>query len=158
MKKKRLIMVFLILLSLTFFSACSAIPGEETEVIEETTASKYFDETIMPLVINYGATVLGVATALIAILSKLNKSRKGFEGAAASIEALNFYTKRESEKIKAREQEIVSLQDEIGEIKKSQEKLLEICKIAFTNDKNLVVNGYAKDIAKVVKDETKNKA
>lgn len=149
--KKRLIVILIIVLAGVCFSGCTAAKSNENgEIIEATEAEVFFNEKVLPLVLQYGAVAAGVLSVLLPILSKVNKSRRTFDAANAGLEAVKEMSMNVNDKVAKKDSEILMLKREIDEIKQSTEKLLKVCKIAFVNNKDLVINGFAGEIKEVM--------
>lgn len=149
-------------------------------IVEETETSKWFDETIKPLLLQYGAEVLAFGTVVFIWLKKfrqsntalgvavgaLTKSNEDNTNTAKAVEELKKqYTKEIAEIREETAKEIAELKsvvmDAIAELKESiadkvvdandtLNKLLEVEKLAYGDNATLVSNGVAKRIAEVV--------
>lgn len=152
----------------------------QANFVEETETSEWFDETMKPALIQYGACVFGFATALFFMLKQMNKT--GYTlgialGALTQSNADNISTSQAVAELKAesqasyerqqaeyerRMQEMSdmfanalkelreSLADKVVDIDETAHKLLDVEMLAYGNNAKLVSNGTAKRIAEVV--------
>lgn len=157
--------------------ATSAETETEAEIAPKTEESEWFDETVKPILIRYGADVLAIVTAGAWCFKRLQKAKKIFEAATAIVTASHndnqalskkqsdlearqeVYEKTMDEKMDKRFQEMEEkLVSEVDDTNKTVHKLLVVEEIAYTSNPVLVSNGAAKRIAEVVKHENANKA
>jgi DNA repair protein RadC len=143
--------------------------------MERTVSSAYFEENILPYILRYGADALAVVSALAIVLRKINKARKTFEVARDSLKDASETAKNSLQTVKdslieakvltdteketsskkdakllAQNEEIANLKTDLKGVQSELTKLIEVCKIAFLNNKDLVSNGYSAKIAKII--------
>lgn len=147
---KRIITIAAVVLSAVLLGAC------EAGTIAATDASTYFNETIMPWIISFGVTAGGVASVLVPILGKINRSRKTFDSANEALaEAAKLRGEFEAHKravadsLAEYEKEIADIKAALPEINGKLDMLLEIQRLAYLNTPALVADGTAKKIAEV---------
>lgn len=110
----------------------------------------------MPWIISFGVTAGGVASVLVPILSKINRSRKTFDSANEALaEAAKLRGEFEAHKrvvadsLAEYEKEIADIKAALPEINGKLDMLLEIQRLAYLNTPALVADGTAKKIAEV---------
>lgn len=159
--KKKILLILMVVLGLALYvnlCGCSAKKTDENGVvIEASAASVFFDEKVLPIVVQYGTVAVGVLSVAVPILGKINKSRKTFDAANAALEAVREDSESVKEKSVKKDGEIIALKKQIEQINFKQDTILKVCKIAFMNNKDLVINGFASEIKKVVEDEKNTK-
>lgn len=162
---KKLITIF------TVFTYLLLLAGCEAGTIAATDASTYFNDVIMPWLITFGVAAGGVASVLVPLLSKINRSRKTFDMASDSVAQAHKETDRLRKELAATEKaladklagyegEIAGIKDDLPAVRGMLEKLLEVEKHAYLDSPALVANGTARKIAEVYdgkKTETENK-
>lgn len=155
--------------------------GDETaendgEIVAETETSKWLDETIKPLLLEYGAEVVAFASVVFICLRDLKKTKTIFDEAVSAITKSNKdndSTSKAVEKLKKemrKEMETVTealreiregLEAKVTDVDEIVHTLLEVENLAYGNNAHLVSNGTAKRIAeeighvKKAKDENK---
>ena len=137
----------------------------QTEIVQETETSKWFDETIKPLLIEYGAMVAAGLSAAAICLKKIKKAKEIFDSATGVVEKSNADNKEIKRLVEDFKNEVLSglglVADALKEIREGVEekvidvdeivhKLLDVEKIAYGNNAHLVSNGTAKRIAEVI--------
>lgn len=137
----------------------------QTEIVQETETSKWFDETIKPLLIEYGAMVAAGLSAAAICLKKIKKAKEIFDSATGVVEKSNADNKEIKRLVEDFKNEVLSglglVADALKEIREGVEekvidvdeivhKLLDVEKIAYGNNADLVSNGTAKRIAEVI--------
>lgn len=137
----------------------------QTEIVQETETSKWFDETIKPLLIEYGAMVAAGFSAAAFCLKKIKKAKEMFDSATGVVEKSNADNKEIKRLVEDFKNEVLSglglVADALKEIREGVEekvidvdeivhKLLDVEKIAYGNNAHLVSNGTAKRIAEVI--------
>lgn len=146
-------------------------PSEETtaendpEIVEETETSKWFDETLKPLLLEYGAEVAAIATVVFVCLRDLKKTKGVFDTAVEAITKSNKDNESTSKAVKKLKEEMAKEMKGVAEALKSiregleakvidvdniVHKLLDVEKLAYGNNAHLVSNGTAKRIAEVI--------
>ena len=135
------------------------------EIVAETETSKWFDETIKPLLLEYGAEVVAFASVVFICLKDLKKAKAVFDEAVTAVTKSNKdneTTSKAVEKLKKElRKEMEEVTDALKEIREGLEakvidvdeivhKLLDVEKIAYGNNAQLVSNGTAKRIAEVI--------
>lgn len=135
------------------------------EIVAETETSKWFDETLKPLLLEYGAEVVAFASVVFICLRDLKKTKAVFDEAVSAITKSNKdndSTSKAVEKLKKEmRKEMEAVTDALNEIREGLEtkvidvdeivhKLLEVEKLAYGNNAHLVSNGTAKRIAEVI--------
>ena len=136
-----------------------------TEIVEETETSKWFDETLKPLLLEYGAEVAAIATVVFVCLRDLKKTKGVFDAAVEAITKSNKDNESTSKAVKKLKEEVAkemkAVTDALKEIREGLEakvidvdnivhKLLDVEKLAYGNNAHLVSNGTAKRIAEVI--------
>lgn len=154
--------------------------NEGNNAVVETETSKWFDEYIMPLIIQYGANVVSFATVAFIALKDTQRTKSALFGAVGAItqsntdnknttqavqefkeaclEEIKALKENHAEEIKALKEAFVEAVQEIKEsvavkvedIDDIAHKLLDVEKIAYGNTAHLVNNGTAKRIAEVI--------
>jgi F0F1-type ATP synthase membrane subunit b/b' len=125
----------------------------------ETEASKWFDEYIVPMLVQFGATLAAFALGVVVFFKVLNKTKKAFEEATelvntsnnnnADIRAEMKQLKKDNEAWKKGvEKKLVAGVDDTN---KTVHKILEVQELAHTSNPALVGNGTAKKISEVVR-------
>lgn len=146
------------------------------EIVEETETSKWFDETIKPLLLQLGAEVAAFLFVAWLWLKKFGKAKDAFGNAvgiltqsntantdtAKSVEALRAENARHEAEMDAKVEKMAemfmnglkalqeTLGDKVDDIDVTAHKLLDVEKLAYCNNSALVSNGTAKRIAEVV--------
>lgn len=146
-------------------SADDEATENDTKIVKETETSKWFDETIKPLLIEYGAMVAAVFSAAAFCLKKIKKAKEMFDSATGVVEKSNADNKEIKRLVEDFKNEVLSglglVADALKEIREGVEekvidvdevvhKLLDVEKIAYGNNAHLVSNGTAKRIAEVI--------
>lgn len=154
--------------------------NDGNNAVVETETSKWFDEYIMPLIIQYGANVVSFATVAFIALKDTQRTKSALFGAVGAItqsntdnknttqavqefkeaclEEIKALKENHAEEIKALKEAFVEAVQEIKEsvavkvedIDDIAHKLLDVEKIAYGNTAHLVNNGTAKRIAEVI--------
>jgi hypothetical protein len=160
----------------------SNVSGEE-ETAENTpkeeaveSGDEWFDEVLMPMVIEYGASVVAFATAVFILLKDFNKTKSTLgtavgalltsngnntDTAKAVAELKSEYEKQMTEMkgqvenvtalfVEALKELKEGLADKVENADGTLQKLLEVEKLAYGDNAALVSNGTAKKIAEVV--------
>jgi hypothetical protein len=152
----------------------------QANIVEETDTSKWFDETIKPMLIQYGASVVAFVTAVLMMLSRLNKTGSTLGVALGALTKANadyistaqavtdmkaeFQAEYERQKaendtrmaemaemfVNALKELNESLTDKVVDIDEVAHKLLDVEMLAYGDNSKLVSNGTAKRIAEVV--------
>lgn len=148
----------------------------ENGLIPETEGSKWFSETLMPLILQYGAALLGVLSAGIVLLRKIIKTVKELKEAKNLLKSSDEHNKTSLENMNAFETRMQEQYDEytkliqkkldevqagvvadVRETKKAVNKLLAVERRAYLDSPALVSEGTARKIAEVF-DETEDEA
>ncbi len=146
----------------------------ENGLIPETEGSKWFSETLMPLILQYGAALLGVLSAGIVLLRKIIKTVKELKEAKTLLKSSDEHNKTSLENMNAFETRMQEQYDEyvklvqkkldemqsgvaadVHETKKAVNKLLAVERRAYLDSPALVSEGTARKIAEVL-DETED--
>lgn len=148
----------------------------QTEIVQETETSKWFDETIKPMLIEYGASVVAFGTAVFFMLKDFNKTKSTLGIAVGALTKSNtnnkdtakaveefkaLYEKQKEEYAKqiaemqsvfvgALEELKVMLADKVNDADDTLHKLLDVERLAYGSNAHLVSNGTAKRIAEVI--------
>ena len=140
---------------------------EEEETLEPSTWSEYFETELMPILTTFAVTFGGVATALLGLFFSLRKIINTIKNTITDLRNAKGDVDEEQRILKERRAELIALQKELktlyAEIENSraeiatqystiqgqQGKLIEMLKVGFGNNKDLVINGYAKQIAEI---------
>lgn len=173
-------------------SEAENVPSEEVasenhaEIVEETETSKWFDETLKPLLLQFGAEIAAFLAVAWLWLRKFGKAKDAFgnavdvltqsntentntEKAVKELRAENARHEAEMDAKMERMAEMFmnglkalqeTLGDKVADIDVTAHKLLDVEKLAYCNNSTLVSNGTAKRIAEVVgygKTENENK-
>ncbi len=152
------------------YEVLESIVEENEEEILATETSDWFDEVLMPMIIEYGTEVFSFATVVFIMLRDLNKTKSGLGLAVGQLIQSNKDNKTMKvavEDFKAEMQSKVSemqsaFQEALNEIKASlttqvqdidetAHKILDIEKIAYLDSAALVSSGAAKRIADTVR-------
>lgn len=153
----------------------------QPNIADETDGSKWFDETIKPMIIEYGASVVAFVTAVWILLKDFNKIKRTLVMALGALTKSNDdnistsqavakfkeefqaeykLQKEENDKRMAEMADMLTkalselqknLADEVKDIDETAHKLLNMEMIAYGDNAQLVSNGTAKRIAEVVK-------
>lgn len=137
--------------------------GEETtevvETEEESKVSKWYDEKIEPALVWFstgsGVAAVGLLISVLRLISSMKKNKEDNDLKVKNLkkgfnEAIDQVVKEAKETKEALTAEVKSLEKRIHKFERNQEKSLEVQKIAFTNDPDLVRDGYAKEIENVI--------
>lgn len=157
-----------------------AIVGDGEEIVEETESSEWFDEYIVPMIMEYGADVVAFATVAFIALKDTQKTKNALFGALTEITTSNTENKSTAEAVqKLKEawveeanamreehaEEIAALKEafleaitairegmetKVDDIDEIVHKVLDVEKIAYGNNAHLVSSGTAKRIAEVI--------
>lgn len=120
-------------------------------VEKQSDIGAYFNEKIMPYVTSSATGLCVILIGLMPVIKKMLKIATDLKTAKETLSASN----KENLKLK---QDIEDLKQQNETLIKSQEEIKEMIKLGFCNTKELVVNGYANEIAKVgTSDETNEK-
>ncbi len=128
---------------------------------------KIIDEHIIPWVTLAISAVLGIYVAISPILAKIKKTSNIFDKSSDKLDKSSDAALKAKEQLAAAKENIESLKEEFKEVKDGYDKMLtslsnieKIVRIGFENTDELVIKGYAHEIAKVgAMDEKKdNKA
>lgn len=155
-KSKMIIFVVLVLMTIatiTFTTSpvyCYAEEVKQTQEEEVNTKdsdwSIYFEEKIMPPLISVCAAIVAILAAILPILNIVKKSSEKFKSASKNVEDTLESNQKQAHKV-------LELEERLYKIEKSTSNTEQITRIAFSNMEELVINGYATEIAKVGKDE-----
>lgn len=157
--------------------------GEKEGILPETQASKWFSETLLPLIMQYGAAALGVLSAGFVLLGKIARTVKELKGAKDDLANSNKQNESSRKRIEefensmrekyeeqerklqeanaAHEREIGDkirqieqrVANDVHDTKKAVDKLLAVERSAYLDSPALVSDGTARKIAEVL-DET----
>jgi hypothetical protein len=160
----------------------SNVSGEE-ETAENTpkeeaveSGDEWFDEVLMPMVIEYGASVVAFATAVFILLKDFNKTKSTLgtavgalltsngnnEDTAKAVAELKSVYEKQMTEMKGQVENVTALfvealkelkeglADKVDNADGTLQKLLEVEKLAYGDNAALVSNGTAKKIAEVV--------
>lgn len=150
MKRKIMAIATLLMCVAAFFSfvGCAKKQPDET-LLTQTDAATFFDEKVLPYILQYGTVAVGVLSVVVPLLGKINKSRKTFDAASAAIEAVKDVSEQTDKRVKAKDKEIAALKGEIAVLRQESAAIKKMCEIAFCNNKELVTNGHAKEIMRL---------
>lgn len=142
----------------------------QAEIVEETESSKWLDETIKPLLIEFGTEVAAFFLVMWLCLKDLNNTKSTLGTALGALTQSNFNnseSQKAVEEFKAEVREEMremketfknalaeireSLSKEVVDIDQVVHKILTVEKIAYGSNAALVSNGAAKRIAEVVR-------
>lgn len=123
---------------------------ENGEIIEKTEDSKFFEEKVLPLVIQIGTIIVSVAGVMTSFLSAINKAKKNFVETAEA----NIVSAKESKALKKELENATKALEDATKLIKEQH---EIIKLAAMNTPALIANGTAKKIKEVVGYEEREK-
>lgn len=155
-------------------TANDEVVEDDGNVIPETDDSKWFEETIQPILLQYGAQILAMFTAAFLILKKLASVVKMFISALEKLGIANEQVKEANEKMEALEKQNAEWQehmdayvketitkliegikeavgDKVDDIDDVVHKILEVQEIAYESNAKLVGNGTAKKISEVIR-------
>lgn len=151
-------------------SAKEETSENQAEIVEETESTKWFDETIKPLLIQYGTEVGAFATIFFILLKDLNKTKDSLGGALCALTQSNSDNRNTmnavidfKEAVRAEIDEMKNafnaalqeiregLSKEVTDIDNTVHKILDVEKIAYSSNASLVSSGAAKKIAEVVR-------
>lgn len=137
----------------------------DTEIMDETETSKWFDETIKPILLEYGAEMMAIASVALLCLKELKKAKVLFDGAVEAVTKSNKDNESTKKAVKNLKEEMAKemkcVTEALKEIREGLEakvvdvddvvhKLLDVEKLAYGNNAHLVSNGTAKRIAEVI--------
>lgn len=135
----------------------------QAEIIEETESSEWFDQTLKPLLIEFGTEVIAFVTVILLCLKDLNKTKSTLGTALGSLTQSNTDNKAMAKEVRQEMQEMKetfkgalqeireSLSKEVVDIDQVVHKILDVEKIAYGSNAALVSSGAAKRIAEVVR-------
>lgn len=134
------------------------ITENDTEFVEETETSKWFDETIKPLALEFFAVAVGFSAVTAISWKKLKKTMAALTEAVAALAqsiAENKALKKEMRKgmnavVDALEEIREGLEAKVVDVDEVVHKLLDVEKLAYGNNAHLVSNGTARRIAEVI--------
>ena len=164
MKRKRIIMPLIVAFFISFtlvFATPKGINATstndiETSQFEESSASNWFDEKIMPYVKETIASFIGGSGGALAVLWVVIKASKKFNSASDDVR----YTKEQKEKM---EKSIKKFNDsadivlsnshedkaKMEHIEKKQDAIIEVLKLTALNDPTYTKNGVAKKVENI---------
>lgn len=173
--------------ALNYVTAYAEDGGVLDGIIPETEASIWFEEKIMPYILEYGAAALGVLSGLLFVLGKLKKSIAGLVGAHNALKTANENndnTKKEVQTLKtdsaawqerqeakmeeyfARQKKMMEerfdaiaekVTDKLDDIGETAHKILDVEEIAYEDNPVMVSKGTSKKIAEVIHNGEKQK-
>lgn len=142
----------------------------QAEIAKETESSEWFDETLKPLLIEYGADVVAFVTVILLCLKDLNKTKSTLGTALGALTQSNTDNKSMAKEVQEFKAEVrqemqemketfkgalqeirESLSKEVVDIDQVVHKILDVEKIAYGSNAALVSSGAAKRIAEVVR-------
>lgn len=151
-----LVLVFTMVFGIGFASK----PNETTQAVSATyvcavqeekqsEVGSYFEEKIMPYVVSVASGFIVILIGLMPVIKKMLKIIKDFKTAKEALKSSN-------DENLALKKEVAELKNDISEIKASIGQVGQMVQLGFCNTKELVVNGYANEIAKVGKKNEEN--
>ena len=155
-------------------SASEEAVEEDESVIPETDDSKWFEETIQPFLIEYGATILALVTGAFFILKKLASVVSMFTTALEKLGIANSEVKKAQAEMEALRKDNAEWQakmdeyvnttidkliegikeavgDKVDDIEDVVHKILEVEEIVYESNPTLVGNGTAKKVSEVIR-------
>ena len=142
----------------------------QAEIIEETESSEWFDQTLKPLLIEFGTEVIAFVTVILLCLKDLNKTKSTLGTALGALTQSNTDNKAMAKEVQEFKAEVrqemqemketfkgalqeirESLSKEVVDIDQVVHKILDVEKIAYGSNAALVSSGAAKRIAEVVR-------
>ena len=141
--------------------------GEEetTEVVEteeESKVSKWYGEKIEPALVWFstgsGIAAVGLFVSVLRLISSMKKNKEDNDLKVKTLKsefgkAIDKVVEETNKTKEALINQVDKLEKRIHKFERNQEKSLEVQKIAFTNDPDLVRDGYAKEIENVIDGE-----
>lgn len=151
-----LVLVFTMVFGIGFASK----PNETTQAVSATyvcavqeekqsEAGSYFEEKIMPYVASGATGFIIILIGLMPVIKKMLKIAIDLKNAKETLKASN------DENLKLKK-DIEDLKQDNAEMKAMLHQVIDISMLGFCNTKELVVNGYANEIAKVGKKNEEN--
>lgn len=117
----------------------------------QSEAGSYFEEKVMPYVASGATGFIIILIGLMPVIKKMLKVALDLKNAKETLKASN------DENLKLKK-DIEDLKQDNAEMKAMLHQVIDISKLGFCNTKELVVNGYANEIAKVgINDEENEK-
>lgn len=149
-----LIIVVLALLLISLMAVCYASEAEEknsdgTEQIKEETKSAwevYVDEKLVPNIVLVLTAIGSIFIAISPILSKIRKASDKFKNATDDVNAVTSESGENKKKV-------ANLSLRLDNIEKSVLNTEQMTRLGFCNLDEIVIKGYASEIAKVGKNE-----
>lgn len=155
-------------------TANDEVVEDDGNVIPETDDSKWFEETIQPILLQYGAQILAMITVAFAVFKKLSSVVKMFISALEKLGIANEQVKEANEKMEALEKQNAEWQehmdayvketitkliegikeavgDKVDDIDDVVHKILEVEEIVYESNPTLVGNGTAKKVSEVIR-------
>jgi hypothetical protein len=135
---------------------------EDSGIIPKTEGSEWFDENILPIIINYGAGILAMATVALLALKKLKNVIQLFKDALVLLGIANNKVESTDEEVRILREEMDKfkqslvenlkevLTDKVDDIDEVVHKILDVEEIAYESNPVLVGNGTAKKISEVI--------
>lgn len=140
------------------------------ELVPKSESTEWFDETLKPLLIEFGTEIAAFATVVFILLKDLNKTKSGLGTALCAltdsnnqnkdttkaVEEFKAEVRAEMQEFKAEVMNVLGdIKNGIGaniqDIEETVHKVLDIENIAFGDSDALVSSGAAKRIAEVAK-------
>ena len=121
----------------------------ETQEDKQSGMGVYFKENIMPYVTSMASGFVIILIGLMPAINKMLDIAKDLKNAKETLKD------SEEEKLKYKK-DIEELKEQNAELIKDIKILRDMVKLGFCNTKELVVNGYANEIAKVGKQDEEN--
>ena len=129
------------------------------DVIKEYTPDDWrtvIDEQVVPWVTLAVSSILSVYIAISPILYKIKKTSDRFDNSSDKLDEAKDTAEKAKKQLKAAQEDIQKLEGEFNEVKEGYKKMISsvsnierIVRLGFENSDELIVKGYAHEIAKV---------
>jgi soluble cytochrome b562 len=129
------------------------------DVISEYTPDDWkvvIDEKVVPWVTLAVSAVLSIYLAISPVLYKIKKTSDTFDKASDKLDKSQELTEKAKKQLKSTQDDIMKLEGEFAEVKEGYKQMItsvsnieKIVRLAFENNDELIVKGFANEIAKV---------
>ena len=135
------------------------------DVIREYTPEDWrvvIDEQIVPWVTLAVSSILSVYIAISPVLVKIKRTSDRFNNSSDKLDESKAVAEKAKEQLKSAQEQVESLKAEFEEVKEGYKQMIssvsnieQIVRLGFGNSDELIIKGYAHEIAKVGKEDEK---
>ena len=167
MKRALLILMIAVLLLsfsvMTFAESTDAVAqeGETQEGVQEKKAWQiYIEEKLLPTLMQVASFALSAYLLLSPIIKKIVRSCSMFDGAAGDVNQVSTSAKESAAELEKLRSEVIAMTEKVSGLEESNHELLKMgvrmMALAFSHEPELVKNGTAREIMKVVERHEEN--